>query len=108
MLLLMGVLMVVIGAVSGKVRPNWFVGVRTPWTLSSKLSWTHTHRAASWIFMLLGLATFPAAFLPAPWSLAAVFGSLLLGTVWLLLYSYVLWRRDPDRVSPSGTTPADE
>jgi uncharacterized membrane protein len=30
----------------GKIRPNWFVGVRTPWTLSSKLSWDKTHRLA--------------------------------------------------------------
>ena len=108
MLLSMGVVFLVLGAVLGKVRPNWFVGVRTPWTLSSKLSWTHSQRAGGWMFVGLGLATFPAAFLPGPWNLAVVLGGALLATAWLLLYSYFVWGRDPDRVPPAGTTPADE
>jgi uncharacterized membrane protein len=108
MLLSLGVVFLTLGGIMGKVRPNWFVGVRTPWTLSSKLSWTHTHRAAGWTFIVVGLATFPAAFLPVPWNLAAVLGVPLLATAWLVLYSYLVWRRDPDRVPPSGTTPADE
>ena len=33
-----GGLLMVIGNFMGKIRPNWFVGVRTPWTLSSKKS----------------------------------------------------------------------
>ena len=43
------------GAVLGKVRPNWFVGIRTPWTLSSKRSWVRTHRLGGWLFMALGV-----------------------------------------------------
>jgi uncharacterized membrane protein len=42
--LLLGVLFSVLGSVLGKVRPNWFVGIRTPWTLSSTRSWDKTHR----------------------------------------------------------------
>jgi uncharacterized membrane protein len=49
--LLMGVLFVVLGSLMGKVRPNWFVGIRTPWTLSSKLSWDKTHRLGGWLFI---------------------------------------------------------
>ena len=47
-------LFIVIGNFMSKIRPNWFVGVRTPWTLSSKLSWDKTHRLAGWLFMLMG------------------------------------------------------
>ena len=40
-----GLLLVVIGAIMDQLRPNWFVGIRTPWTLSSEESWRATHRA---------------------------------------------------------------
>jgi uncharacterized membrane protein len=108
MLLSLGMVFLVLGAIMGKVRPNWFVGVRTPWTLSSKLSWTHSQRAGGWMFIVLGLIAFPAALWPTPWNLAVVLGGTVLGTVCLVVYSYLLWRRDPDRVPPSGTTPAEE
>ena len=51
-----GVLFVVIGNVLGKVRSNFMFGVRTPWTLSSDLSWNKTHRLVGRLFVLLGLA----------------------------------------------------
>jgi uncharacterized membrane protein len=107
MLCSLAVVLFALGTVMGKIRPNWFVGVRTPWTLSSKLSWTHTHRASGWIFIVLGFWTFAAAFLRAPWNLVAVFAGVLLGTAGLVLYSYLVWRRDPGRVPPAGTTPAE-
>jgi uncharacterized membrane protein len=107
-LLSMGVLLTVLGAVFGKIRPNWFVGVRTPWTLSSKLSWTHSQRAAGWLFIVLGPLTAGAAFLRAPWNLIVALGSLLLGTAGLVVYTYIVWRRDPERVPPSGTIPTDD
>ncbi len=47
--ILAGGLLVVMG-VMGRVQPNWFVGIRTPWTLSSDLSWRETHRLGGWPF----------------------------------------------------------
>ena len=35
---LIGGMFIVLGSVMGKIRPNWFVGIRTPWALSSELS----------------------------------------------------------------------
>jgi len=56
------------GNVLGKVQRNFFVGVRTPWTLASERVWTDTHRLAAWMFVgtgalglisaLLGLSIF--------------------------------------------------
>ena len=42
--LAVGALFVLFGSVLGQVQPNWFVGIRTPWTLSSTESWSRTHR----------------------------------------------------------------
>jgi uncharacterized membrane protein len=102
-----GTLFLVLGNLMGKIRPNWFVGVRTPWTLSSKLSWTRTHRVAGWIMVLWGLVTYAAVLLPIPWGFAVFFSTIVLGTVWLVIYSYLVWRRDPDRIPPAGTTPGE-
>ena len=108
MLLSLGVIFIALGSIFGKIRPNWFVGLRTPWTLSSKLSWTHSHRAAGWTFIALGFFTFAAAFLPLPWNLFLILGATVLASTGLVFYSYLVWRRDPERVPPSGTTPAED
>jgi uncharacterized membrane protein len=104
--LLVGVLFVLVGNLLGKVRPNWFVGVRTPWTLSSKLSWTRTHRAAGWLFVVMGLAFMAAGVVRVAWFSIATLVMVLAGVAWLALYSYLVWRGDPDKLPPVGTTPA--
>lgn len=103
-----GGLLVVLGNWMGKIRPNWFVGVRTPWTLSSKLSWDKTHRLAGWVFIVLGPLVALTGIVREPWMLfvaLAVGGASL---VWLVIYSYLVYRTDPNRVTPAGTSPGSE
>lgn len=104
--LLVGGLFVVIGNVMGKLRPNWFIGIRTPWTLSSKLAWTRTHRVGGRLFIVLGLLFMGFAVTQSPWLLWALAVAGGGGVVGLVAYSYVLWRRDPDKTPPAGTLPA--
>jgi len=105
--LLVGGLLVVTGSVLGKLRPNWFCGVRTPWTLSSKRSWVKTHRLGGWLMIVLGLAEIAAGALD-PSSGGQI---LLVGgggvVVVTVAYSYIVWRDDPDRQSAVSTRPAD-
>jgi uncharacterized membrane protein len=106
--LAMGVLFLVLGNVMGKIRPNWFVGVRTPWTLSSKLSWTKTHRLAGWLFILMGLFAIVWGIAQNVW----VFGTMLavdgVCAVTIMVYSYLVYRKDPARMSPADTRPVAE
>lgn len=106
--LLVGGLFVILGNLMGKIRPNWFVGIRTPWTLSSKLAWTKTHRLGGWVFILLGIGLMATAALPASWTPAVILTGLVGFTLWMLLYSYLVWRTDPDKVPPTGTLPAED
>src|SRR5262249_43685722 len=53
-----GVLLVVLGNFLGKVTRNFFVGIRTPWTLASEEVWFKTHRLGGKLFVFAGLATF--------------------------------------------------
>ncbi|REK10816.1 MAG: DUF1648 domain-containing protein [Planctomycetota bacterium] len=103
-----GALLVVLGNAMGKIRPNWFVGVRTPWTLSSKRSWDKTHRLAGWIFIGLGPLVALTGILRSEWLFVA---TLVVGgtsLAWLVVYSYLVYRGDPHRISPAGTSPEAE
>jgi uncharacterized membrane protein len=101
------VLFIVLGAAMGKIRPNWFAGVRTPWTLSSKLSWVKTHRIAGWVFIASGAVTGIAAVFSGPAAFVVMMATILPGTAFLFVYSYWVWRDDPDRVAAQDTTPAE-
>ena len=106
--LALGVLFVVLGNVMGKIRPNWFVGIRTPWTLSSKASWTKTHRLAGWLFIVMGLLAAAWGLLQTVWLfglMLAVDGSC---AVLIIVYSYLVYRKDPLRTTPASTSPGVE
>lgn len=94
-LLAIGVFLVGIGNSLPRVRPNWWLGVRTPWTLSSDRIWQQTHRVAGWSTVLAGLAVLLAALAPARlrvWALAAATLGMVVVPV---VYSFVLWLRRP-------------
>jgi uncharacterized membrane protein len=101
-------MLLVFGNLMGKIRPNWFVGVRTPWTLSSKLSWNKTHRLAGWLFMVMALTIALLGIIQTAWMLAVMAGVFVVCVTWMVVYSYVVYRRDPERISPAGVAPAEE
>ena len=51
-----GVMFVVIGNYLPKAKSNFFYGIKTPWTLSSEISWKKTHRLGGRLFVVSGLA----------------------------------------------------
>jgi uncharacterized membrane protein len=104
--LALGALFVVLGNLLGKLRPNWFFGIRTPWTLSSAESWNRTHRAGGWVFVGLGLLTMATAVVAPGQSILVMVGLVLVSSIGLAVYSYAVWRRDPDKVPPAGRTAA--
>ena len=97
---LVGGFFLVIGNLLGKIRPNWFVGVKTPWTLSSRRSWVKTHRMSGWTFVLLGLAFVVmglAGGAGSSWAIPALVAASVGSVLWFFVYSYLVWRSDPER-----------
>ncbi len=93
-----GVLFIFLGDAMPKTRPNFFVGVRTPWTLTSDLAWQKTHRLAGWLFVLVGFWAIVAAFTLNGIALAfAVTGPILVVTALCAIYSWFVWKSDPDK-----------
>ena len=98
----------VIGNLLGKLRPNWFAGIRTPWTLSSKESWLRTHRVGGWAFVADGLLIMAMAAARIESAKAAAIAVMAATALGLAIYSYVVWRGDPAKVPPAGTLPAPD
>lgn len=92
--LLIGGLFLVMGNVMGKLRTNYTVGIRTPWTLASERVWDHTHRFAGKVFVGGGLLLCALPFLPldAKWQEAGLVILPLLCAAAPVLKSWLLWR----------------
>ncbi len=80
-----------LGNVLGKVQRNFWVGVRTPWTLASDAVWVRTHRLAAWLFVAGGLLGFAGITIGIhPVLCFIVFG---VAALYPVLYSLILYKR---------------
>jgi uncharacterized membrane protein len=93
-LLGVGIMFMIIGNVLPRTRSNWWMGIRTPWTMESDDVWRATHRLAGKTFMIGGAFTVIAALLPMslrPW---IAIGALAIAGFIPVIYSYLYWRRE--------------
>lgn len=96
---LLGVLFLVLGNIMPRLKSNWWIGIRTPWTLESERVWTATHRLGGWSFVLGGLVMILAAlFLPAQARGWVAVPAIVLAAGVPLVYSFVAWRRETGSV----------
>ncbi len=92
MALSIGLLFIVLGNFMPKFRKNWFVGIRTPWTLSNEDVWNMTHRVGGKLFTIGGLLVMLTVFLRAEWSFIAMMIVVFAVTIGTVGYSWWLWR----------------
>lgn len=88
-----GFLLVVLGNFLGKVTRNFFVGIRTPWTLASPEVWRRTHRLGGVLFVVGGLGILTAGFLGTARARVVILPVVMAIALILTLYSYVVYRR---------------
>jgi uncharacterized membrane protein len=84
-----------LGNVMGKVRKNFYIGVRVPWTLASDRVWNDTHRLAAWVMVAAGAVGFllVIAGVPPAWALGLLIGSMLIPIVYSFVHYKSLERR---------------
>ncbi len=98
MAFLLGALFMAIGNYLGKIRSNFMFGIRTPWTLSSEISWNKTHRLGGWLFFIVGLLVFLSGFLhDGGLTFSLLLGGLFIAVIFLFGYSYWIWKADDDK-----------
>ena len=84
--------MILLGNYMGKFRRNFWMGIRTPWTLTSDMVWERTHRLGGWLFVLGGVIGIAATFIPGV-RLWGVVVPILLVALITAVYSYVIYQR---------------
>lgn len=94
MLPFMGILFVAVGFMLRKAKRNYFIGIRTPWTLSSDYVWDETHRLGAILFMASGILAVIGGLFGGMIAFWLLFVPLIGSTLFLLVYSYVLYRRE--------------
>jgi uncharacterized membrane protein len=94
MLPAMGLLFFFIGYMLRKAKRNYFIGIRTPWTLSSDTVWDETHRVGSVLFMVSGVCAFIGSLFGGMTAFWFLFIPIIGSTVITLVYSYVIYQRE--------------
>ncbi len=94
MLPFMGVLFIAIGFLLRKAKRNFFIGIRTPWTLSSDYVWDKTHQLGATLFMASGALAIIGGFFGGMTSFWFLFVPLMGSSLFLVIYSYVLYRNE--------------
>ncbi len=94
LLIMAGLLIAFIGNYMNNIKPNYFAGIRLPWTLSSDDNWRRTHHLASKIWFWGGVAVAVCvALLPGTYSLKFFFASLSIMVIIPVIYSYSIFKQ---------------
>jgi len=89
---LIGVLMIYCGYLLVKSKRNWFIGIRTPWTLSNDAVWEKTNTLGGKLFIASGLISFLSFFCPS-FAFLFLLVPIIFSSVFSLVYSYVIWKK---------------
>ncbi|MCF7857995.1 MAG: SdpI family protein [Candidatus Cloacimonetes bacterium] len=92
----LGLLFILLGNILPKVPSNFFIGIRTPWTLSSESVWRKTHKVGGLCFVLAGLLMI---IIPAIWGNNAtavlfMFIIVMLLMIYAIIYSFILYKKE--------------
>ena len=90
-----GILLMVLGNLMTKLRPNWFCGIRTRWTLESREVWTKTHRLGGRLMMAGGACVLIfGLWLPVLWlTICVLLPAIAVMSIVPIVYSYILFTR---------------
>jgi uncharacterized membrane protein len=89
----LGILFYYIGILLRHAKRNWFIGIRTPWTLSNEKVWQKTHRIGGKLFKIAGIIAFLGIFFQglAIWF---VLVPVILAAIYTLVYSYFEYQKE--------------
>ncbi|MEW5827323.1 MAG: SdpI family protein [Chloroflexota bacterium] len=87
-----GLLFIGAGYLMKKARRNFFVGIRTPWTLSNVEVWDKTHQLGSKLFVAGGVVTILSTFL-GEYGIWVMLPAMLIAAFVPIIYSYILFAR---------------
>jgi len=84
------------GVLFESAKRNWFVGIRTPWTMSSERVWDKTHKVAAKLFKAAGVLAAAGAVLPE-YAVLLVLAPVMIVAIYSVAYSYVEYSKERRR-----------
>lgn len=97
--ILLGVFFTALGNYLPSVKPNYFIGLRTPWTLESPTVWKKTHRFTGKLWVLGGLAVIILSLvLPQSQNIIAFIAITFIITIVPLIYSYIWFKEEKTNI----------
>ena len=90
---MIGILFIYIGFLIGHAEPNWFVGIRTPWTLSSDSVWKKTHQRGATLFKLAGVVSM-IGILAGMYAWLFILIPAIAVALYTVVYSYILFTKE--------------
>ena len=88
-----GVMFIVIGNYMGKLKYNYLVGIRTPWTLANEEVWYKTHRMAGPFWMVGGLLYIATGLISSTFFMSAFIITILIVILVPVVYSFIIFKR---------------
>lgn len=88
----LGALFYYAGVLTSHAKRNWFVGIRTPWTMSSEVVWDKTHLIGGKLFKITGLLSLLSLILPSL-SVYFILVPVVLTTIFVFVYSYLEFKK---------------
>lgn len=86
-----GLMIYYCGVLMQNAKRNWFIGIRTPWTLSSEAVWNKTHQLGGRLFKIAGVLAFLGIFIPK-YAFFFILVPVIGFSAFLFLYSYIKYR----------------
>ena len=92
----LGMLFYYCGILTENAKRNWFIGIKTPWTLSSERVWNKTHKIGGKLFKAAGLIAFLGIFFPN-YAFYFILVPALLVAFYTIIYSYFEYQKETKR-----------
>jgi uncharacterized membrane protein len=89
-----GLLLILLGFLMPRMQPNWFMGIRTPWTLTSDTVWRRTHAFSGRVFAAAGAVLVVLGFLQPDHSGVILAVVIAVAVALPVVGSYLLWRHE--------------
>jgi len=93
---IVGMIFLYLGFTLKKLKRNWFIGIRTPWTISSDVVWEKTHELGSKLFLITGVITLTGLLFPN-YSFWLLLVPTFASVVMLFVYSYLEFRKEKSK-----------
>jgi uncharacterized membrane protein len=96
-LLLLGLLFIFLGNYFKTIKPNYFIGIKTPWTLENESIWKETHSLAGKMWFIGGfIIVLGSLILPKETNFTLFTITVVVISLVPVVYSYLLYRRTQD------------